>query len=84
MTNTIGMSYDLVQTILKDNLEIRRICAKFVSSILIGDLVENRKLMLLNFSNNQQMKTFFHQKLLLEMKLRFSFMAQRQICSHQN
>jgi len=44
MANIIGISYGLVQNILKDDLGMRRVCAKFVPRILIEDQMENRKL----------------------------------------
>ncbi|KAL4084659.1 hypothetical protein QTP88_027586 [Uroleucon formosanum] len=44
MANALGISYGSVQNILKDDLGMRRVCAKFVPRILTEDQMENRKL----------------------------------------
>ncbi|KAL4083495.1 hypothetical protein QTP88_028811 [Uroleucon formosanum] len=44
MANALGISYGSVQNILKDDLGMRRVCAKFVPCILTEDQMENRKL----------------------------------------
>jgi len=54
MANLLGISYGSVQNILKDDLGMRRVCAKFVPHIFTEDQMENRKLIAakrLNFSN---------------------------------
>jgi len=51
---TIRASYSSVQqNILEDDLEMYRVCAKFVPRILTEDKMENRKFF--SFSNDQQM-----------------------------
>ncbi|KAF0706444.1 protein GVQW3-like [Aphis craccivora] len=44
MANVLGIWYGSVQNILKDDLGMRRVCAKFVPRILTEDQMENRKL----------------------------------------
>ncbi|KAL4091078.1 hypothetical protein QTP88_025819 [Uroleucon formosanum] len=44
MANALGISYGSVQNILKDDLGMGRVCAKFVPRILTEDQMENRKL----------------------------------------
>jgi len=44
MANALGISYGSVQNILKDDLGMLRVCAKFVPRILTEDQRENRKL----------------------------------------
>lgn len=60
MTNALGISYGSVQNILKDDLGMRRVCAKFVPRILTEDQMENRKLIAAElFERSVNEKDFF-------------------------
>jgi hypothetical protein len=59
MANALGISYGSVQNILKDDLGMWRVCAKFVPRILTEEM-ENRKLIAAElFERSVNEKDFF-------------------------
>lgn len=60
---TIGVSYSLLQRILKDDLGMHRVCAKFVPRILTKDQMENIKLITTELFERST-NTFFLSKII--------------------
>jgi len=66
MANTIGVTFSSLQSILNDDLGIRRVYVKFIQRIMTEDQMDDRKLIVEIFKQLTNENDFF-QKLLMNL-----------------